>query len=309
MKFCDWCHLAQDEQIFEEKSTLYANLGHTRYQTLISSSGLEKFTDCLAQVDDSTLHCPPDQDFGKSNLAIQSAIDQAYNTSLSSSEDFRLAGKIVHTDEILINLLYGPYQPRPFRPSGGTPGILWLTQFSKFVSYLEKSVNTSGDKFSRQELFKDLVCSLGLKPRIGVDFHWCTIRVFEKATENKTKRPHVFSTGYPDKFCGVSPYQPWGSTADNRTGKAGLPELISFAQDTIESPPGTSKYEEVRSALSSFVNFDLGNGYINIEMLVRKFHDADNDIQFRKQILKRLSPEGKNKHCPSPGIGACKYAS
>jgi hypothetical protein len=97
--------------------------------------------------------------------------------------------------------------------------------------------------------FKSLVMGLGLK-RGAKDYTVCVIKLF-RINADRLLRPHALSEGTHDRFCGTSPdpHRQFGSTADSRSGKAGLPEAIVLCDDINEIAPSEPEYLDLRKRL------------------------------------------------------------
>lgn len=142
--------------------------------------------------------------------------------------------------------------------------MVWLTTQNAVFTALEKAQRAvPGADLSSLMLFRELVHLLGLKanPKLPLSEDYeCTLQLGRLRSDDALRRPHALSTGYDDRFCGASSRRPFGSTADNRTGKAGLPEAICLSKDVemFSDGPDYETFRENLSPLASWVQGTVG---------------------------------------------------
>jgi len=336
MRIDEWCQLSQNDQIVEKRSIIYANFGHSIKRSLLGSVGLTRFRTAITSlpIPDLSLVAPHKQQearkYGLSALAIDMASEAQYPLPSGTDPidiDFRLSGNHLIGDEVFLNVYYRPAPPPvvTVTAGGGTVGpsgpmpqptstrrISWLTRVEHLEQKLQNATSRMGiQKLTVKIFFSELVALLGLRPSFealanGYDSE-CRLQVVRLKTPGRLRRPHVFSRGYPERWCGVSPLQPFGATVDNRTGKAGLPEAITLASDIELQNPGSADYEAIRNRLSSLVELGpiAAGSYIETKMLTNDFHIDDDQTQFREEALRRLSPVGCTTACSGLGSADC----
>jgi len=104
----------------------------------------------------------------------------------------------------------------------------------------------------------------------------------------------------------VSPFHPFGSTADSRSGKKGLPEAIAKAIEIEFVEPDEREYNEFRSQIAGqapWVNA-TSTDFIEAELDASDVHrnDLSYDI-FRREILHRLGE--KKEMCKTSTGSPC----
>ncbi|NYZ17999.1 hypothetical protein HL658_36140, partial [Azospirillum sp. RWY-5-1] len=129
------------------------------------------------------------------------------------------------------------------------PAIRWLTRPDDLLHWLSRAAAASGT-LDATAFFRELVAALGLKPRAAPETLF-TLGFFRLRNAQVLRRPHAISTGYADRHCSASDHLPFGSTADNRTGRAGLPEAVVLATDIEEIPPAHDDHRALRTRIAT----------------------------------------------------------
>jgi hypothetical protein len=255
----DWCRSAQDDQNIKRLSHLYSNFRSSCDHRLITPPGLDAFKRALGVTDPSLLVKVPVEG-GVANAIVNEARHQYYRpvgTTAGITLDFRISGRDIKYDdaEVFANLYMRP-NPARLSSTGGatsrvtpppaTHRIIWLTRLERVFYRLDQAVHETRTQLSELQLFQEVVALLGLKP-INSPQTIYGLRLFRARRGDVLRRPHALSHGYEDRFCGTSPYRPFGATADNRFGTNGLPEAIAFEVDLQLIPPSDAIYAGFRT--------------------------------------------------------------
>jgi hypothetical protein len=250
MELTEWCEKAQamqnDARPELRSSHLYANYRHSiKINTL--PTPVADFVRCLGS---PTASATTPHDLIDQVKHFYYRPDERLRLKLA--RDFRLTGPRVgaKVGDIFFNLqlLTSDIKSTLLRPWKDPPGkIRWLTKIEA-VSDLLLGEHSTGP-VDELQFFKSLVMGLGLK-RGSKDYSVCAIRLYRIKRESLL-RPHALSDGTHDRFCGTSPdpHRKFGSTADSRSGKAGLPEAIVLCDDVEEIAPSEAEYVSLRTQL------------------------------------------------------------
>jgi hypothetical protein len=248
-----WCHCAQEDQL-AGINHLYANFGHSWRTGIMPKPAVEAF---VKEVDALGGRPLAPAASGVANRAVMDAI-KATLISDPPRPDFRFIGKPIpaKTGDVLVNLSVRPIDPSATGTISELSNVnpkqlVWLTTRDAVAGAIKAALKPPATDLSQLDFFRELVHSLGLKanPRFPIDADYkCIVYLARLKADGVLIRPHALSGGYDDRFCGASPLKPFGSTADNRTGKSGLPEAICLAEniDLLDSGP---EYDAFRREL------------------------------------------------------------
>ena len=135
------------------------------------------------------------------------------------------------------------------------------------------------------------------------------INLFKPPTPGTFRRPHAFSTGYADRFCGDSSRSPFGGTVDNRSGEEGLPEAVALRGTVEPVDPSTPEYAALRDQLAGIAPWVSSTGPGRIEAVLRWADIHATDLEYRSlqaEILKRLKE--KRAFCERYASGSDRCA-
>jgi hypothetical protein len=314
MQLDDWCRASQDDQNVRRLSHLHANFRSSCDQELVTAVGLDAFRRAIDITNPALLTKMP-LEGGIANAVVNEARHQFYRTAGATAGitlDFRIAGKPIANDgtEVFVNLYMRPYPPSP-SPTGGattkvTPlasasRIVWLTKIENALGRLDTAVVAYRSQLSELQMFQELVGLLGLKPINSAQATF-GLRLYQPK-KDAVRRPHALSHGYEDRFCGTSPFRPYGSTADNRTGASGLPEAIAFESDLTPISPSAAEYAGFRTELEKrvpSVGRAAGTGAIEFILDTTQVHQADlSYLQLQPILIGRL--RRNRKMCATHG--------
>ena len=315
----NWCRLAQKEQIDEETGHVFANFRHSTALNLIAASGVDGFECALSliePVDLSSLDPNGDLDFGLTQIEIDRATSRFHSDATCAAyEDFRLAGKFFDWPNMLISLQYRQsrvraapsigatrFRPSPTMHASSVPRLIWLTRPDHVLIAVKSAAAAAhGSKLTETGFFQLVVALLGLRPRKPLSgIGDCTLVAYELLPGKSLTRPHVFSQGYPERFCGVSRFGRFGSTADNRTGHAGLPEAIALGADLRQIGVSDPRFSAFVNELSSFVDFsDVTRDTQSGRCDVTDLHAQDDMTLARRTILQRMRRAKPGMYCVS----------
>lgn len=302
----DWCHCAQADQNAHGQGHLYANFRHSLKRNLLRARGIADFGASLDYLVSEGFLLDPSTPCA--SQAVYEA-DKARHRAPSPIDDFRLCGPIIEslTTDTFLNIDFFPITTsstgvsgrggRGFRPR--PHGIKWLTTRAETETLLKSAVAKNGplDEIS---FFRELISALGLKardddPSAAIDYS-CGVNLFQLKRDKELYRPHALSTGYEDRFCGVSPKRPFGSTADNRNGKAGLPEAITSDMSLIRLEPSSTPYIDFKGKVSTYAPW-LTTRLGGIDAVVSGPELFSEDLTYpelKPIILKRLKEVPEN---------------
>lgn len=314
-----WCRLAQKEQIAEQIGHVYANYRHSADLDLVTTPGVDAFERALSLIepaDTASLPASENPEFGLTQIEIDRAASRFHNDpSFAAHEDFRLAGKSFDCSDMLVSLQYrqssvrtaatigaSSFRPPPTRHAGSVPRIVWLTRPDHILNATKQAFAARGAvKLTETGFFQLVVALLGLRPRkpmSGVGD--CTLVAYHLLPGKSLTRPHVFSQGYPERFCGVSPFGRFGATADNRTGRAGLPEAIVLEEDLRQVRSGDHRLAAFMDELASFMDIsDVTRDTQSGRYLVTDLHAQDDMTLARRTILHRMRRAKPGVYCYS----------
>ncbi len=259
-----WCERAKLEQV-GGYNHLHANFRHSAQQNLLSPDAVDSFAaglDAAMRAGAVDFKQPP------GIRAAAAAVEEASKETFKKSPplpDFRFLGPPVSVaaGDLFVNVAFWSV---PDSATGGGPSVpnrdqhrvVWLTVEAEVITVLKRVQSTlpTAD-LSEMDFFRELIHGLGLKASswgsVGGKYE-CTVRLGKVMEDGALRRPHALSTGYEDRFCGESPYAPYGSTADNRTGEAGFPEAICLSGKVTLLTDG-AEYEDLRKRLSPFASW------------------------------------------------------
>lgn len=259
-----WCERAKMEQV-GGYNHLHANFRHSAQQHLLPPDALGSFAaglDAAMRAGAVNLKQPPE--IRVAAAAVEEASEERFKT-LPLLPDFRFLGPPipVAAGDLFVNVVYWP---EPDSATGSGPlvanrdphRVVWLTVETEVITVLKRVQSTvpTAD-LSDMDFFRELIHGLGLKANskesVGGRYE-CTLRLGRVTEDGALRRPHALSTGYDDRFCGESPYSPYGSTADNRTGEAGFPEAIC-PSGKVELLTDGADYEDLRKRLIPFASW------------------------------------------------------
>lgn len=259
----DWWKMAKIEQNIQKNNHLYENYLHSRRAGLLRKEALKAFVAALHEVPDNI----------DADVAIQKAEDKQSTLNKERSvEDFRLCGQVIKADArslwLNVSIIICPPEAAS-DPAKGTKArpspsrIIWLTSCDAFVRKIG-SMKSKSERLDERRFFREAVDLLGLKcwrPERDGNYS-CRLRLFALKTADSLVRPHVFSGGTADRFCGgpsmeVSPGCLGGSTADNRTAEPSLPEAICREKDLDEITPDAIEYESFKNKLAPFLSWEI----------------------------------------------------
>lgn len=308
----EWCRLAQDDQNLHRINHIYSNFRHSLRERIISTDGLECFRKALANFNLPSAVAGRSRQ-GDAELAVKQASQIHYAQGGDQNSDFRLAGTVINANmrEVFVSVgLYpvsgptatGALAPRP-APTLRQAKLKWVTTRTDVLAALS-SAGVTG--MSRLGFFKLLVAVLGLKswaPRLVY-----TVHLFRLGSTDAIRRPHVFSGGYGDRFCGASTRTPFGGTADNRNGEEGLPEAIALETSLVPLHANSPEYVAFKSALSALAPW-VGsvplNQEVSAELDASAVHADDADYTtLKRAIVRRLGEPGNFCSTISSGTGA-----
>lgn len=314
MRLHEWCQAGQDDQNTQRLSHLHSNYRSSRAHKLISWEGLDAFVKSINKINPGAIRKRANN-LGLANAIILEAQHQFYRSSKvrragrsGPTIDFRMAGKeIDNEDEVFANVYVipvsnkitstGPSKARIVAPQVSYR-IRWLTRPSTIYSQLERAVRSKRSTLNDIELFRELVSLLGLKPLRGPEAIF-GLRLYRISAKGILRRPHVFSTGYPDRFCGVSRFRPYGATADNRSGECGLPEAIGFETDLNALAPSEKTYADFRAAIARYapvIGGIMPGQLIEFRLDTNRIHQHDLEYEhIQRRILRRL--RGNRRMC------------
>ncbi len=296
----EWCQWAQDDQNRHRVSHLYANYRHSLKTSLMPRSTVADFVRLLSQyVAEGGLLDPARPGVAEDAVA---AAHKALWRSPVPGPDFRFSGPPIGeaAGTVLLNVGVRPAESRStartpvgqVRPRRG-PRLVWLTRIPEVVALLHGAAARSPGGLDELAFFRELVHALGLRPQDLNDLapaFDCTVRLFRLAAGGRLCRPHALSGGYGDRFCGASPQKPYGSTADNRTGRSGLPEAICRADDIVELDARDPAYAAFRVSVAPLAPWIVEGAAIAATLPGHSLYDPSTrcNARVRRVIIRRL---------------------
>ncbi len=234
-------------------------------------------------------------------MAVKQASQVQYATGCTQDDDFRMCGPAINADldTILVSLRSRPNISKSSgsaRGLGATlrePRVTWITTESHVLEALTRRHKIDGD-LSPTDVFQELVASLGLK-----SWHKPTliysVELYRQSSKGVLRRPHSFSVGYADRFCGASSYASFGSTADNRSGASGLPEAIAFDTRLDAIQPAHKAYQGFREAVQKLASWVVKlpqDSFIEHELNTADLHASDTSyVNFQRAVVGRLGEQ------------------
>lgn len=323
-----WCRRAQEEQIHKCLGIVYANYVAAHRKGLMTDDGYRNFQHGLSvipPVDAASLNVGEDRNHGLTAIAVERAKNYvAADPAFSSRRDFRLCGKEFRYQDLLVSLRYynpgsgrtasspaatvrSGSRPVPTSPSNRPPVVVWLTKPASIIGRLSEALAAAGlNSMDDSSFFAQLVAMLGLRPPAGAsDTAVCQIRAFVPKAGATLMRPHALSHGYPERFCVVSPFGRFGATADNRGGKAGLPEALATLKDLQELAPSDAAFQSLSAEIRKHVDFRTGDGaLLSGQYEIALLHREDDPAVARRTMIERL-----RRVSPATNIRCSKSAS
>lgn len=318
MELCDWCQHAQEDQIEQGKGIVYGNLQHSHRYNLIHSWGYQaanaafgKFTSAVATT--SARY----SGFGVAAFLLRYAVHRQDQERLAKGLDFRLSGPAIEADSSRLFVSCGIWsEDVPTLSSSSTkgrppvraaemkrsaaPDIRWLSLPEKIVEFLSREAR--GGTLSQPDMVSYLVAGLGLRlyyrPDQEIAF---SIRGYRLKDNKSPRRPNALSDGYPEKFCEVSPHGSFGATADNRTGKAALPEAVAFLDDLEQVSQTDPDFASFSNKLEDLVGVSMTtSGGVEGRFPATDYNGRSNSAVSRNELMRRLrrsvGPEC-DEHC------------
>jgi len=190
------------------------------------------------------------------------------------------------------------------------PDIKWLSLPAKIVEFVKNEAGTG--TLSQPDFISILVAGLGLRLSFRPDQEIAfTIRGYRLKAKCSLRRPNALSDGYPEKFCEVSPHGSFGATADNRTGKAALPEAVALLDDLEEVDQTDPDFAAFSRQIEGLASVPMTtSGAIEGRFPAIDYTDRSNPAASRHELMQRLlrsvGPEC-NEHCVkvTPGSRIC----
>lgn len=222
-------------------------------------------------------------------------------TSDPPRPDFRFIGKPIPAKAggVFVRLSVRPIDPSATDAtsdlSNANPKqLVWLTTRDAVAGAMKAALKPPATELSQLDFFRELVHSLGLKANswfpIDADYK-CIVYLARLKADGVLIRPHALSGGYDDRFCGASPQKPYGSTADNRTGKSGLPEAICLAEnlDLLDNGPEYDAFRQEMVSMAPWI--DTGRAPISAILAGDELFEVDTGYnpEIHRVILKRLN--------------------
>lgn len=307
----EWCAWTQADQNRDGVGHLYANFRHSLANALLPAMSTSMFVSAL----NAFLSKPGSKLPRRADDAIYIAFQETMTRSYSLAGDFRLSGRDIgaKVGTTFVNVWPKPLHSAPAPSSTGgsgksgirpspQPGVMrWVTTPDKMLKKLRSTAARLRDRRLDESAFcREIVNLLGLKPDPnappGGGRYEVVVTLYQLHREGALRRPHALSTGYADKFCGASPSRPYGSTADNRTAKAGLPEAIALLDDLRFVKDYEPAYKVFRAQLAAIAPWlSASSGEIRVSAdgadIWRGIMD-END--FRKIVVRRLKERLSN---------------
>lgn len=306
MNFCNWCQHAQEDQIEQGKGIVYGNIQHSHQNDLIYPWGYQaadaafgEFTDAVSTLD--TTHA----DFGVAAFLIRYAVHRQDQNLLAIGHDFRLSGREIKADRDRFLVSCGiRSEDAPTRSSASAkgrppikavktkvsaaPDIRWLSLPEKVIEFLGREAGEG--VLSQPEIVSLLVAGLGLRLNYRSDQDIVfTIRGYRLRANSSLRRPNALSDGYPEKFCEVSPYYPFGATADNRTGEAALPEAVAFLGELKQVDQTDTDFKSFCAQLECLgAPPVMASGAIEGRFPATDYTDRSNPAASRNELMQRL---------------------